>query len=87
MAFSPASMAAICSGEYSSRRAALLSDRKPKVPEVNKAPEGKTLDEIYREVKLDDFKHDKWNWRLGTRGPAEAAREKLQKRHRAGRAT
>ncbi|GKZ30621.1 28S ribosomal protein S5, mitochondrial [Aspergillus brasiliensis] len=34
-----------------------LSDRKPKVPEVNKAPEGKTLDEIYREVKLDDFKH------------------------------
>ncbi|BCR97945.1 mitochondrial 37S ribosomal protein uS5m [Aspergillus luchuensis] len=34
-----------------------LSDQKPKVPEVNKAPEGKTLDEIYREVKLDDFKH------------------------------
>ncbi|OOF97432.1 hypothetical protein ASPCADRAFT_206263 [Aspergillus carbonarius ITEM 5010] len=37
-----------------------LSDRKPKVPEANvpkvNAPEGKTLDEIYRDLKLEDFK-------------------------------
>ncbi|RAL00946.1 mitochondrial 37S ribosomal protein uS5m [Aspergillus ibericus CBS 121593] len=32
-----------------------LSDRKPKVPEIN-APEGKTLEEVYRDLKLDDFK-------------------------------
>ncbi|PWY95816.1 37S ribosomal protein S5 [Aspergillus sclerotioniger CBS 115572] len=37
-----------------------LSDRIPKVPEANvpkvNAPEGKTLEEVYRDLKLEDFK-------------------------------
>ena len=81
-------MAAICSGVYSSANRAFSS-----------AVYGlKSFRFKPRWISQSDFvlgglggssdslAMDRWNWRRGTRGPAEAAREKLQKRHLAGRA-